>query len=93
MEHDFSLSFFLLFFSWKSCTVAMPHVDLVKHVMELPYILLSLCMHKASLFHMTESALEDGVKAVPSQPSGISEVTPPEHHTICNQSGPWPPHL
>ena len=66
----------------------MPYVDLVKHVTELPHILLSLCMHKALLFHMTEFALEGRVRAVPFQPSGISEVAPPEHHTIFNQSGP-----
>lgn len=71
----------------------MPHVDLVNSVMELPLILLSLCTRKALLFHVTESALGGEVRAVPFQPFGISEVAPPEHHTIFNQSGPWPPQL
>lgn len=71
----------------------MPHVDLVKHVMELPHILLSLCARKALVFHTTDSALEGGVGAVPFQPPGVSEVAPPEHHTIFNHSGPWPPRL
>lgn len=87
------ISLSVFFFSWKSCAVAVPHVDLVKHVMELPHILLSLGAHKAFLFHMTASALGGGVGAIPFQPSGISEVAPPEHHTIFNQAGPWPPLL
>jgi len=66
----------------------MPRVEFVKCVTQLPHVLLSLYRHKALLFHVTESALEGGVRAVPSQPSGISELAPPEYRTNSNQ--PWP---
>lgn len=71
----------------------MPHVDLVKHVMELPHGLLSLFMRKALSPHMAEPALEGRNRAVPLQSSGMSDLAPPEHHMEFNQSGPWPPQL
>lgn len=66
-------------------------VDLVKCVVELPHTFLSLCKYKALLFAMPDSALDSMVGSVPFQPSVPSEVTAPEHHTVFNQSGPWPP--
>lgn len=82
-------SLFPLFFSWKSCTV--PHVDLVKYVVELPHILLFLCMYKALLFPLPGPALDSRVGAVPFQPSVPSEVAPAEHHFVLNLPEPWPP--
>lgn len=63
--HSGAWFLFFPYFSWKSCTVAVPHVDLVKYVVELPHILLSLCTYKALLFPVPDPALDSRVGALP----------------------------